>query len=41
MPGMSQMQWAEAGAEVETGDAMTGTAGCIKPDTSTKTQVWS
>lgn len=40
-PGRSEswMQWAQAGTEVETGDAMTGTAGCIKPDTSTKAQV--
>lgn len=35
------MQWAQAGAEVEAGDAVTGTAGCIKPGTSTKAQVWS
>lgn len=42
-PGRSQswLQWAYAGAEVETGDAMTGTAGWIKADTSTKAQVWS
>lgn len=40
-PGRSQswMQWAQAGAAVETGDAMTGTAGCIKPQRSTKAQV--